>query len=485
VTEPRDEIDDWLDRDVQMLAPPPGAFERVRRRARRRKLNQALLAGAGAAVVVAAAVVIPLEAAGLFNGGPGRPRPVAEGSSVTHSSAPAQPRKSRSASAPTSPATGSASAGTTGLSATTSGTAAPPNFQPTSITMISEQVGAVIGQAGTPGHCSGPVPADCTSLAGTPDYGARWYGVSAPVTGPPDGATGVSQLRFLDLGDGWAYGPQLYETSDGGRSWTAVPTFGQRVTDLEAAGARAFVVLASCQGGGSAFAADCTSFSLYSATPGGTALQPVRLTGQGAAAVGQAGPAGSASLVIAGHAGQPALGTGYFLASSRDLYSGSVSGGPWRYAGTAPCAPGRVSASGGPGGGQLATGSGGLLLDCADVSTQGGARGGVTQVKQLWQSATGATWTKVSQPPAAGQATSLAGASTGQAVLATTAGIDYSADGSSWRAATITSAPPGGFSYVGLTSATMGVAVPADARLGEVFITRDGGQTWTPSPISG
>jgi photosystem II stability/assembly factor-like uncharacterized protein len=38
---------------------------------------------------------------------------------------------------------------------------------------------------------------------------------------------------------------------------------------------------------------------------------------------------------------------------------------------------------------------------------------------------------------------------------------------------------------VGLTSPTDGVAVPANARLGEVYFTTDGGQTWNASAISG
>ena len=43
--------------------------------------------------------------------------------------------------------------------------------------------------------------------------------------------------------------------------------------------------------------------------------------------------------------------------------------------------------------------------------------------------------------------------------------------------------PAGGFSYVGMTNATQGVAVPANASLGEIFVTSDGGRTWRPSPI--
>ena len=44
--------------------------------------------------------------------------------------------------------------------------------------------------------------------------------------------------------------------------------------------------------------------------------------------------------------------------------------------------------------------------------------------------------------------------------------------------------PAGGFSYVGMTNATQGVAVPVNSSLGEIFVTRDGGKTWSPSLIS-
>jgi hypothetical protein len=478
VTEPPDFLDTWLARDVEPLSPPPGTFERIHHRARRRRRNQALAAAAAAAVVIAGGVLIPAAATGLIGGsGPAGPPPAAAGRA---SSPPAPSSSPPAASAPASVPT---AASGTGLSATTSGAAVPPGFQPTSITMISGSIGAVIGQAGTPGHCGPPVADDCTSLAGTSDYGSSWYGVSAPVTAAPDGGAGVSQLRFLNLSDGWAYGPALDTTADGGRSWTTVPTLGLRVTALEAAGNRAFVVLASCQGTGPAYAGDCQTFSLYSMAAGTATLQAVPLSIPGklsAGALGTAGQAGSASLVIKGNAASPDNGTGYLYAPSGDILTGSVGGGPWSYAGKAPCAPGGIAGSDAPQGGELAAAGGVLLLDCP--------RGGVPGPGQLWESADGAQWDLVAVSGGSGEPTSLAATSSGRILLATTTGIWSAAlpDPGAWRSAAIAGGgPAGGFDYVGMTSPAQGVALPADAALGEVFITTDGGQTWVPHRVSG
>ncbi len=490
MTDPRDEIDTWLGREVEPLPPPPGSFDRIHRRARRRKLNQALTASAGAVIVIAGAVLIPTVATGVLTGdnsSPPRSLPAARAS--THSTVPAP--RSTPAATPTQRVT--AEAGGTGLSATTSGAAPPVNFQPTSVTMIGDGIGAVIGQAGVPGHCGPPVADDCTSLAGTSSYGATWYGVSAPVTGAPAGSAGASQLRFLNLSYGWAFGPGLWQTSDQGRHWSAVATRGLRVTALEAGGSRAFAVLARCAGAGTAYAAGCSTFRLYSAVTGSTTLQAVRLVipaAERTSAMGTAGQPGAAALAIAGNAASPQDGTGYLLTPAGDIVSGSVSSLTWTYKGKAPCTPGTATGTGAPLGAQLTIGSGGgLLLNCATVSAPGGSQvtpDQATQAKQLWRSADGVTWTKVGQPPSQAAARSLAGTSSGQVVLATNAGIDYSPDGASWhRAAVSGGAPAGGFSYVGMTSATQGVAVPADAGLGEIFVTSDGGQTWTPSRISG
>ena len=474
MTEPPDELDTWLARDVEPLAPPPGTFERIQGRARRRKRSQALMASA-AAVVVAGGVLIPAAATGLLTGGghPAPPAAAARPRSSTPAPTTAPPSAAVSPSATVPPSTG--------LSVTTSGTAVPASFQPTSITMISGSVGAVIGQAGTPGHCGPPVADDCTSLAGTADYGSHWYGVSAPVTSAPDGSAGVSQLRFLNLSDGWAFGPALYTTADGGRNWTAESTFGLRVIALETAGDRAFVLLASCQGTGPAYAAGCSTFSLYSTVGGTTTLAPVQLnlpSSLPAGVMGTAGVAGSGSLVIKGDAARPGEGTAYLLAPSGDLLSGPVAGGAWTYAGRAPCAPGTAAATGAPLAAQLALGGSTLVLNCAD---RGGPPG------QLWTSADGATWRQVSVTGGSGTARSLAATNTGAVVLATTAGLFYATlpGPGAWHSATVAGTPAGGFSYVGMTTPTQGVALPADAALGEVFITTDGGRSWAPSRVSG
>jgi photosystem II stability/assembly factor-like uncharacterized protein len=188
-----------------------------------------------------------------------------------------------------------------------------------------------------------------------------------------------------------------------------------------------------------------------------------------------AGQASSASLVIAGGT------TGYLLTPSGAVLSGPVTGGSWTVAGQARCRPGAAQASGQPASAQLAAGDGVLLLSCTSQTGTG------TRTVELYTSPDGASWHPAGAITESGQPTSLASAASGQAVLATTSGIYYSANtGKSWHAAKFTGqAPPGGFSYAGMTTSLLGVAVPADASLGEIFVTRNGGQTWSPSPVSG
>jgi len=480
MSDPEDRIDAWLNAEVEPLAPPPGTFDRIRHRAHGRKVRRATMSAAGAAIVIAAAAAAPGIASALLHPSAGRPeRPAAVGTPAPAS----RPAVTGSGSGGVS-SESSSPVPTPGasLSATGSGAPVPPNFQPASVTFVG-QVGAVIGQAGTPGHCP-IIRADCTSLAGTSDYGTSWYGVSAPVTGAPDGSRGVGQLRFLDTRDGWAFGPELWVTHDGGSSWTREKTYGMRVTDLETAGNRAFALFAKCTGSGADYAARCTSFSLYTSVAGTDQWQSVSGPAASLPQAG-AGQAAAASLVLTGG---PAGGQGYLLAPSGELLTGPLTGAAWTVASPGvPCPPGAPGPGGQPTGALLAADSGQLVLVCTSATSTASD----TQAKLVVESSDGgAHWSKVAAALSAGIATSVAiQAQDHLVVLATDAGLYRSGDGGlTWRRTQVSpggaTAGETGFSYVGMTSLTNGVALPADPGLHEVFITTDGGISWQAHAVS-
>jgi len=453
--EPRDRIDDWLSGDVEPLAPRPGTFGKIQQRARRRKMSRAVMSAAGIVVVIAAAVTVPQIASTLGTHGPNPGRPVAAGSQP----APVQPTVTGTGGgSPNTRASAKVTPPGSALSAAGSGNLVPANFQPTSVTFVGPNIGAVIGQAGTPGHCS---TSYCTSLAGTSDYGTNWYGVSAPLTGAPDGSTGVGQLRFLNTAYGWAFGPQLYATTNGGANWTRQSTHGMRVTDLETAGNRAFALFATCTGGGAAYGAHCTAFSLYTSEAGTGQWQPVPgpVSGLKPSQTGSGGA--SASLVLTGGA--------WSVASEQEQ-----------------CLPGSPGPGGQPTGALLAADSAKLVLVCTSAtdSTAG------TQTKSVIESTdNGKTWSAAQSADVNGIAASVATQGSSLVVLATSAGLYLSSDGGgTWKLAHASpagaAAGEGGYSYVGMTSATDGVALPADADLHEVFITTDSGQTWKARAVS-
>jgi|SRR5215469_3220629 len=472
VTSPRDEIDDWLGGEVDPLYPPPGALDRIRNRSRRRKTRQAVVAAAGCAVVLGAAVSVPQLVSTGRRAGSANPAAAAGSTPASVQSGSGQP-----ASSSESPATNSSSPQPPNhsfLSTTTSGFGVPAHFRPTSVTFVGvgggNVVGAVIGQAGPP--CATSV---CTSLAGTSDYGSTWYGVSAPTAPSPDGGAGVSQLRFANLRNGWAFGPALYETSGGGWPWYQESTGGQRVIDVEAAaGGPALGLFGTCTGSGSAYAAVCTSFSLNTSVAGSRTWTPVTVP-PGTMTTGHAA---SAALVVTGT-------TGYLLTPTGAVLTGPVSGGAWRKVSQAPCSPGPAQPSGLPSQALLATSPQQLMVACAVGSTGGPSATGPVGQTRLYTSTNGSSWQLAGAVTHPSAATSLASGSAGQVVLATTAGIYQSADGGkTWSQAKLGSAgPAGGFSYIGMTNASDGVAVPTNASLGVVYVSTDGGLRWRPRPI--
>ncbi|HEY7362225.1 MAG TPA: sialidase family protein, partial [Streptosporangiaceae bacterium] len=138
---------------------------------------------------------------------------------------------------------------------------------------------------------------------------------------------------------------------------------------------------------------------------------------------------------------------------------------------------GAAQPDGQPSGALLASEPSGLGLLCT-----GPAAGG-RQHKTVYASADGGqTWRRAGRAPEPGTAWFLSGSPSGALLLATSRGIEVSADGgASWSAAG-GAVPPGGFAYVGMTTATQGVAVPAGPAQHAIWFTYDGGSTWLPSP---
>jgi len=467
----RDPLDRWLDQQVRPLPPPPGTFELITKRARRRKVRKVVVTVVSAVAVAAAvAIAVPgglllkvtpsqVPANSLANGGTRTP-----GNGGTQS---ANGTASRDAASP------SASAGPTGPRTEPSGPV-PANFAPTSVTFVSPTSAWVIGQAGTPGKCDNVNPDICTSIARTDDAGKTWKGEPAPDTTGPDGPSGVSAIRYLDGVNGWAFGPELWATHNEGNTWTQVPTDGYRVTDLETAGDRAFALWALCPDAqpGDAVASGCTSYTLMSTPKGSDDWAPV---GGLTSGLTDQGTPTSAVLELTGS-------VGYLLAPNGALYEGPISGGAWQQAGTAPCQPGTAQADGLPSSAFLAVADAqNLAIACYGSSIPGGVQVSTSaDGGQMWAAQSPGAWSGSTN---IGTPTSLAAAPGGVLVLATTTGIYVQSGKAQWAASSVpgTAAAAGGFTYVGMTTQSQGVAVPADTALHEIYLTYDGGTTWTPS----
>jgi hypothetical protein len=119
----------------------------------------------------------------------------------------------------------------------------------------------------------------------------------------------------------------------------------------------------------------------------------------------------------------------------------------------------------------------------------GPVSGGSQTKTLLYSPDEGISWWTAGTPPSAGTATSLSGTPGGRVLVATTQGIDASAQAPTarssklaWRAAQ-GAALAGGFSYVGMTTTAQGVAIPADQGVHAVWFSYDGGRHWRPSSL--
>ena len=491
-----DPLDRWLNQQVRPLPPPSGTFELITKRARRRKIRKAVVSVAGAAAVAAAiGVAVPVGMSLRLNTSTNTN--LAGGSSHE-----VNPAGSQSA---LGTASSDGSAGQSSAEASGSGTSTPglttpgylpPNFTPFSVTWDSLSTGWVIGPAGTPGHCGVQGNSSiCTSVAVTHNGGETWSGLPAPATGGPDAATGVSGMRFLNAKYGWAFGPELWATDDGGENWHKVATGGSSVTDLETINGRAYALFADCtppSGTTGDTVANCTAYTLKTATAGSDTWTPV---GGVPANLGLASHSPTSAVIelAGGTSTQPA--TGYFIAPDGVLYAGPLDGTAWHAAAKLPCTPGAPANGGLPqdlllAAGMTPTGASRLAMVCTQptdgstgvyISTDGGS---------MWTAQTNVT----SQATASlGVPQSLTTLPDGTLILATAPGSGQSGGGiyllspgtSQWQAAQLSdsSGKAYGFTYVGMTSATQGVAIGGNPALHAIWMTTDGGQTWQVRPI--
>jgi len=130
---------------------------------------------------------------------------------------------------------------------------APIGYYANSISWINPQHGWVLGGV----HCSKPTskaPAiPCADVIGTSNGGKSWHQIARikdniTLTYGPTPKPGISEIVMQTAAVGWAYGPQLYRTVNGGTAWTkqALPGNGKQILSLVANSQHAYALVSPC-----------------------------------------------------------------------------------------------------------------------------------------------------------------------------------------------------------------------------------------------
>jgi hypothetical protein len=122
----------------------------------------------------------------------------------------------------------------------------PGDFKAQSMDWLTPKHAMVLGT----GQCS---PKPCSDLVTTTDGGSSWNLVGSlpvPVEKLGSGkARGVTEVRFATNSVGWAFDPVLAQTTDGGTTWTrvALPSPAKQVLSLDTNTHGAYAVMSSCR----------------------------------------------------------------------------------------------------------------------------------------------------------------------------------------------------------------------------------------------
>lgn len=355
----------------------------------------------------------------------------------TNGQATAAPSTSAPASSATSPAGASA---------------VPSSFAPRSVTFVSPDEGFVLGSVPCPSGA-------CAALARTADAGRTWTSVAAPATtiSPPTpdaalGEAGIGGIRFADAADGWGFGPDLWSTHDGGRTWTRIDrsAVGGRVLALGTAGGTTHLVVDDGQG-------------RFLVVTSPATRDDFRATGV-ALPVG-AGPVPELQLVLSGDAG-------WVLQNDRTVVNGArLRGGTWS-AWTPVCADVVGPA-------YLAASSATDLVAACDVGLWADPKGGHLYLSRDGGTTAAEAGTKI---PVA-LSGSIASGSSGTVVVSGTTDAGSVLEGTFDGGTTWSKVLDLGDAQavdLGFTTPDQGVVVAVEpSGAARFFMTRDGGRTWS------
>ena len=357
--------------------------------------------------------------------------------------------------------------GAAGLASPASGEGAasvPEGFRAQATAWVSPSRGWVMGVA--PAGAGQEV-----SVVATRDGGATWSGlgaVGAPLA--PPGEPGVTDLAFADRRHGWAYGPSLRSTEDGGRTWRAAPLpgGGRQVLALAAGPRATYLVTSTCVLGDPASCTDAPRlWRRAPAAPGGWSPVPVTLP-DGALSATLAVHGATAYLVVAQPPGLP------------DAFLATTDGRRWEPA-VSPCDDAGDDA----------------LADVAPTSPTdvallcvGGAGFSRASKRVFTSTDNAATWAPAGATPDWGILSDLAATPGGTLAVASVSSGSwlYRSDGDGVWATVVEEGDGGaGWNDLTFTDGRTGWVVYAPAAgfpgTGTLMTTTDGGHTWVPAPL--
>ncbi len=151
------------------------------------------------------------------------------------------------------------------------GSVLPAGFRAQSIGFVSNEDGWILG-VGTCGQTT------CTTVLRTTNGGGVW-GVVGKINAPLtyDKIGGVTGIRFADDLHGWAFGPSLWSTADGGQTWhkRAIPGGGRMVPVLAADADGVYALVSTCRL--NQVPSSCAAATLWKTTADGTSWTKTRL----------------------------------------------------------------------------------------------------------------------------------------------------------------------------------------------------------------